>query len=72
MRTGPGGLERLPLSSAGELQEDPDGSWLAVLGPLVSGTGELWDDPSAAWLGVLLSALGAGMRLLSRRPLGRL
>ena len=43
-----------------------------MLEPLVSGAGELWDGPCTAWLGVLLPALAAGVRLLSRRLLGRL
>ena len=72
MRSGPGGLELLPLSSTGEPQEAPDESWLPVLGLLAPGAEELWDGPSAACLGLLRSALGAGARLLSRRLLGRL
>ena len=60
----------MPLRSAGELQEDPDGSWLALLGLVVSGAGELWNGPCTASLGVLLPALAAGARLLSWHLLG--
>ena len=72
MRSGPGGLELLLLSSTGEPQEAPDDIWLPVLGLLAPGAGEPWEGPSSAGLGVLLSALGAGARLLSRLLLGRL
>ena len=72
MRTGPRRLEQLPLSGAGESQEDPDDSWLVVLGLLLAGTGEPWNSSGAAWLGVLLSAPRAGARLLPWHPLGRL
>ncbi len=57
-------LERLPLASAGERQERPDGSWLLLLGLRISGGGEMRDGPSATWMRVLLSALGAAPRLL--------
>ena len=70
MRSGPGALELLPLSSTGEPQEAPDGSWLPKLGLLALGAGEPWEGPSSARLGMLLSALGAGVQLLSRRLLG--
>ena len=59
-------------SSTWELWDGPIATWLLLLGLLLSRTGELWDIPSAAWPGVLLTALCAGVQLLSRRVLGRL
>ena len=72
MWSGPDDLELLLPSSTWESWDGSNATWLPLLGLLLSGTGELWDMPSTAWLGVLLTALGAGARLLSRCVLGRL
>lgn len=75
MRSGPGWLERLLLSSTRAPRDSPDAAWLAEVELLLWSASKPRNSPSAicqAVLGLLGSTLGAGTWLVPRGLPGRL